>query len=98
MGSQSGLAEPADVARDLFTRELVEQGLLVQTGVQGVFGKNGVFEAIVRGIDGLVEREGATVGAEVFRFPPVISRALLERRPCDAVALEVHVNSERGGL
>jgi seryl-tRNA synthetase len=52
---------------------------LVRTGVEGVFGKNGVFESIVRGIDALVAETAADLNAEQFSFPPVISRALLER-------------------
>jgi len=79
MCSHSGLADTTELARDAFTRELVERGLLVDTGVPGVFGKNGDFEAIVRGLDVMVEAAGAELRAEVFRFPPVISRALLER-------------------
>src|SRR5438309_10495806 len=79
MCSHAGLADTAAPARDTFTRDLLERGLLVDTGVQGVFGKNGDFEAIVRGLDAMVEAAGAEQQAEVFRFPPVISRALLER-------------------
>lgn len=66
-----------DVER-LFTA-LMASGLLVPGGVDGVYGKNGVFEAVVRGIDQLVETAGADLRADIFRFPPVISRTLLER-------------------
>lgn len=62
-----------------FTEELVAAGLLVPSGVAGVFGKNGVFESVIAGIDALVVARGADQRAEVFRFPPVISRALLEQ-------------------
>jgi seryl-tRNA synthetase len=44
-----------------------------------VFGKNGVFESIVRGIDALIAETAADLNAEQFSFPPVIPRALLER-------------------
>ena len=79
MCSDGGVAEAILSPVDEFTRELVQHGLLVPTGVQGLFGKNGVFEAIIRGIDALVEDTFSDLHAEVFRFPPVISRALLEQ-------------------
>jgi seryl-tRNA synthetase len=64
---------------ELFTRELMDHGLLVETGVPGIFGKNGAFESIIAGVDALVVETASDLGAEVFRFPPVIPRALLER-------------------
>jgi seryl-tRNA synthetase len=76
MGAVTGSAE---TTAEQFTRELVDHGLLVETGVQGVFGKNGVFESIIAGIDALVVETASDLGADVFRFPPVIPRALLER-------------------
>jgi seryl-tRNA synthetase len=75
----SSVATPAGGLDHPFTMCLVEAGLLVPSGVLGVFGKNGVFEAVVQGIDALVVSRGADLRAEVFRFPPVISRALLEQ-------------------
>jgi len=82
MGTTTGSMETTftpESAADAFTRELLDHGLLVATGVPGVFGKNGSFEAIVAGVDALVVESAADLGAEVFRFPPVIPRALLER-------------------
>lgn len=75
---------PVPVGTDIrsmhpFTEALVADGILVPSGVPGVFGKNGVFEAIVRGVDSLVVQAGADLSAELYRFPPVISRALLEQ-------------------
>ncbi|MEO8561369.1 MAG: amino acid--[acyl-carrier-protein] ligase [bacterium] len=69
----------SESAAEAFTRQLVEHGLLVASGVQGVFGKNGTFEAIISGLDALVVESAADLGPDVFRFPPVIPRALLER-------------------
>ena len=79
MGTSTERTAPAESPADLFTRELLDHGLLVSSGVQGVFGKNGAFESIVAGVDALVVDTAADLGAEVFRFPPVIPRALLER-------------------
>jgi seryl-tRNA synthetase len=62
-----------------FLRELIASGLLIPTGVAGVFGRSGAFESVVAGIDALVEDAGSDLRADVFRFPPLISRELLER-------------------
>jgi seryl-tRNA synthetase len=62
-----------------FVSALLAEGLLIDTGVPGVFGKNGAFEAVVRGIDALVEDAAKDLRPEVVRFPPVIPRALIER-------------------
>lgn len=79
MGVDVGIATTSESTAEAFTRELIDHGLLVASGVQGVFGKNGTFESIVAGIDALVVDAASDLGAEVFRFPPVIPRALLER-------------------
>jgi seryl-tRNA synthetase len=79
MGASSGTATTGETTAEAFTRELLDHGLLVASGVPGVFGKNGAFEAIIAGVDALVVDAASDLGAEVFRFPPVIPRALLER-------------------
>jgi seryl-tRNA synthetase len=59
--------------------ELVAQGLLVPTGVPGVFGRSGTFELVAERFGRLVTEAGAGARPEVLRFPPVIPRAVLER-------------------
>ena len=66
-------------AAEQFTDTLLSAGLLVDTGVPGVFGKHGDFEAVIAGLDRMVEVAGQDLRADVFRFPPVIPRQLLER-------------------
>jgi seryl-tRNA synthetase len=60
-----------------FLEELLAAGLLVQSGVPGVYGRGRVFEAIRTGFDDLVS---TTAGddAEPLRFPPVLPRRQLE--------------------
>ncbi|HEV7992581.1 MAG TPA: amino acid--[acyl-carrier-protein] ligase [Gemmatimonadaceae bacterium] len=77
MGTVTDTAKETQAER--FTRELIDHGLLVPSGVEGVFGKNGTFEAIIAGIDALVVESAADLDTDVFRFPPVIPRALLEK-------------------
>ena len=62
-----------------FRSELLAKGLLVETGVDGLYGRSGTFENVVRGIDDLVTAAGADQGASVLHFPAVIPRTVLER-------------------
>jgi seryl-tRNA synthetase len=78
MCSEAAMLEGAR-STEAFTRELLDAGLLVPSGVRGVFGKSGTFERVVQGIDALVEHARDDLDVEVFRFPPVIPRSLLER-------------------
>jgi len=61
-----------------FLHELIEHGLLVPSGVPGVYGRGRDFERVRTGFDGLVTRETAGDGAEPMRFPPLLPRRQLE--------------------
>lgn len=69
---------PGTPDQDAFLEELVAAGLLVRTGVHGVYGRSGVFEAIRNGFDELVTRTAIPDEAESLRFPPVLPRRNLE--------------------
>jgi seryl-tRNA synthetase len=58
---------------------LIGKGLLIETGVDGLYGRSGVFEDVVSGFDALITRFGGDDGAEVIRFPPGMNRALFEK-------------------
>ncbi|PAK15346.1 amino acid--[acyl-carrier-protein] ligase [Burkholderia ubonensis] len=58
---------------------LIDAGLLIPTGVQGLFGRSERFERVVEALDAFVTRIGADQQAEVLRFPPAMSRAEFER-------------------
>ncbi len=64
---------------DRFYTGLVEHGLIVPVGVPGVFGRGAAFEDVLERFNGLVSALAAGDGAEVFTFPPVISRKVLEK-------------------
>lgn len=66
-------------AQQAFLRELVGARLLVETGVRGVYGRSGAFESLVEGIDALVKQVSKDDGAEVLRFPPVVTRKNFEK-------------------
>jgi acyl carrier protein len=56
----------------------VRAGLLIETGVAGLYGRSAAFEAVAAAVDALVSREGAGEAAQVVRFPPAIPLRQLE--------------------
>ena len=62
-----------------FHAGLVEHGLIIPSGVQGVFGRGPVFERLLERFDALVMGLARNDGAKTMMFPPVISRQLLEK-------------------
>jgi seryl-tRNA synthetase len=69
---------PATPDQAAFLAELTGRGLLVETGVPGVYGRSGVFERVREGFDGLVTRVAAPDGSETLRFPPILPRGHFE--------------------
>jgi seryl-tRNA synthetase len=67
-----------EAAQRSFLTQLLEHGLLIPSGVRGVYGKSSDYERVVEGLDRLVTEAGKADGAEVLRFPPVMSRKHLE--------------------
>ncbi|KVC69474.1 hypothetical protein WI73_16405 [Burkholderia ubonensis] len=77
-------ATPADAPLDRagvnpLRDALIDAGLLIATGVQGLFGRSERFERVVEALDAFVTRIGADQQAEVLRFPPAMSRVEFER-------------------
>lgn len=58
--------------------EFLSRGLLFETGVDGLYGRAGIFEDVVSGIEKLVVTFGQHEGPEVIRFPPGMNRAHFE--------------------
>ena len=61
-----------------YLAELIAGGLLVPSGVHGVYGRSAEFEAIRTGMDALVTRSSTADAAEQLRFPPILPRDQLE--------------------
>jgi seryl-tRNA synthetase len=57
-----------------FLDQLTGAGLLISSGVPGVYGHSGVFERVLEGFDACVTRRSAHLNAEVIRFPGVLNR------------------------
>jgi seryl-tRNA synthetase len=53
---------------------LLEHGLLISSGVPGVYGLSGTFESVVERFEAYLSRVSEPSGAEVMRFPPLLSR------------------------
>lgn len=62
-----------------FLDQLFDAGVLIDTGVDGLYARSGTFEGIVDGIDRVVSAYGGADGAEVVRFPPGMNRAVFEK-------------------
>ncbi len=73
------LLDEEPVGAPTFLDRLFDHGLLIRTGVDGLYGRSGAFESVVEALDRLISRLGAADGAEVMRFPPGMSRPAFER-------------------
>ena len=66
-----------DMQRSFLDR-LFEAGLLIDTGVDGLYGRSGTFEDVIAAFERLIDRYGKADGAEAIRFPPGMNRAYFE--------------------
>jgi seryl-tRNA synthetase len=62
-----------------FHDALVKHGLIVPVGVPGAFGRGALFEEVLERFNALVSELSRSDGAQLYTFPPVISRKVLER-------------------
>ena len=62
-----------------FRSELFARRILLDTGVDGLYGRSGVFENVIERFDALISRFGSPDSPEVVRFPPGMNRALFEK-------------------
>lgn len=73
--------EPGDEIKNerRYLDQLLEHGLLISTGVDGLYGRSAVFEDVVERLSALIGAWGVGRDVEVLRFPPAMSRTLLEK-------------------
>ncbi|MBR0557792.1 amino acid--[acyl-carrier-protein] ligase [Ciceribacter sp. L1K23] len=62
-----------------FLDRLFESGLLIDTGVEGLYGRSGQFEDVISAFERLIDGFGGADGAEAIRFPPGMNRAYFEK-------------------
>jgi seryl-tRNA synthetase len=70
--ARPGLGKPAASSEAIF------EALFRPMGVDGVYGRSGAYESVVEALAAFIGKE-RDVRAEVIRFPPVVSRALIEK-------------------
>lgn len=82
MSPSSNLARrlpDAEPAAPSYLDQLFDAGLLFPTGVDGLYGRAGIFEEVIERFEAVVTRLGAADGATRIHFPPGIPRSLIER-------------------
>lgn len=62
-----------------FYSALIEHGLIIPSGVRGVYGRGTVFEDIVQRFNAMISIIATKDGAEEMMFPPVLPRAMIEK-------------------
>jgi len=62
-----------------FLAELIERGLLIESGVPGLYGHGAAFEDVRTRLEATLTREAVARGAERLRFAPVLPRRHLEQ-------------------
>jgi seryl-tRNA synthetase len=69
---------PSRLGQPAASQEAIFDALFHPTGVEGVYGRSGAYEAVVEGLGALISR-ARDPRAEIVRFAPVVSRALIEK-------------------
>ncbi len=73
-----GPADPGGDPWTPFRNLLLAEGLLIPTGVDGLYGRSATYESVAEALDRLVLRVGADQDATSVRFPPVMPWATFE--------------------
>jgi seryl-tRNA synthetase len=66
--------QPVVGAHEQYQHELLDAGLLIASGVPGVYGRSGAFEQVIECFEAYISRAGQEFKPEVMRFPPVLNR------------------------
>jgi len=69
---------PASPDQAEFLAQLIDVGLLLESGVPGIYGHSATFEDVRGQLDQLLTHEAGSRGAERLRFPPLLPRRQLE--------------------
>jgi seryl-tRNA synthetase len=69
---------PGTADQVAFLAELIDRGLLLDSGVPGVYGRNGEFEDVRTRVGELVSEAASAEAPERLHFPPILPRRDLE--------------------
>ncbi len=61
-----------------FLDRLFDSGLLIDTGIEGLYARSGTFEDVITAFERLIDKFGGPDGAEAIRFPPGMNRMHFE--------------------
>jgi seryl-tRNA synthetase len=70
---------PGTAEQTAFLSELIDGGLLIDSGVPGVYGRSGELEQVMEGLDRLVRGAAVEDRPERMLFPPILPRRQLEQ-------------------
>lgn len=68
-----------DRAAESFRSDLLARGLLVETKVDGLYGRSAAYERLIDALDRLIVESAVDQRTISLRFPPIVARAVLER-------------------
>jgi seryl-tRNA synthetase len=74
----TGEPREADPEQQQLLADLVAEGLLIESGVSGVYGHAEPFERVRDALERWLSSAAREAGAQKLRFPPVLPKALLE--------------------
>ncbi|MGE3244885.1 MAG: amino acid--[acyl-carrier-protein] ligase [Beijerinckiaceae bacterium] len=66
-------------AQEQFLNRLFDAGILFDTGVDGLYGRSGDFENVIKTMDGLISAYAKADDATGIHFPPGMARRLFEK-------------------
>ncbi len=69
----------SDDAYVAFRDELIDAGLLLPTGVEGLYGRAAVYQSVVDAFCRLIPSVGGDAWFEPVHFPPVLARSVFDR-------------------
>lgn len=70
---------PGSAEQTSLLAELIERGLLLESGVPGIYGHGASFEDVRARLGALFSAQASARGAEALRFPPLLPRRQLEQ-------------------
>jgi seryl-tRNA synthetase len=80
--SDAAMVTAADVINQARTvtylDQLIEHGILIPMGVDGLYGRSGVFEDVIERLNAVITDRGIDQKAELLRFPPAMNRTDFE--------------------
>jgi seryl-tRNA synthetase len=76
--TMSTLTLPESLEQEELLELLLEHGLLIESGVPGIYGHNEHFEDVRLRLEALLTQQAVSHGAQRLRFPPLLPRRDLE--------------------